>query len=85
MFVTQAQVLNANKDPAAYMFNLAKRWGFNPAAKDNLDDIKTDEVTKGHQAQSMGGGEVADDEAMDDEDLTDDEFLEAFGEKFGKR
>ena len=86
MFMTQAQVLNRNKNPSEYIYNLAKRWGYSKAVAEpakpteDADDI----IAAGQVAQSMGGG-AAPGEDQHDEELDDEEFTEIFTEMFGQK
>jgi len=86
MFMTQAQVLNRNKNPSEYIYNLAKRWGYSKAVAEpakpteDADDI----IAAGQDAQSMGGG-AAPGEDQHDEELDDEEFTEIFTEMFGQK
>lgn len=86
MFMTQAQVLNRNKNPSEYIYNLAKRWGYSKAVAEpakpteDADDI----IAAGQDAQSMGGG-AAPGEDQHDEEMDDEEFTEIFTEMFGQK
>jgi len=96
MFIVQTQCLQKGIDPAAHMYNLAKRFGYAPAAKpapapagDNKPAKSTDDIIDtliaGQKAGSMGGeGTVADVSQMAD-DLSKDEFDEAMEEMFGNK
>jgi hypothetical protein len=78
MFMTQAQVLKAGKDPAQYMYNLAKRWGYAKAAEAKPGEDKDEVIANGQRAMSMGGGEAPASEHV--EDVDDDEFAEAMND-----
>lgn len=83
---TGIAALQNGVDPASYVYNIAKRMGYTPKAKDtdnnagNQDDAKMDALEKGTKAQSVAGGanlkELA--EIEDDE-----EFEAAMKEVFG--
>mgnify|MGYP001822743319 CR=1 FL=1 len=87
MFMAQAQAMHKGINPAEYMYNMAKRFGYAPKADDAEDtkdtqDAKDDAIIAGQDAASMGGGAAPDSER--DEELDDDEFSEAFSELFGQ-
>lgn len=89
IFMTQAQVASRGKDPAQYMYSMAKRWGYQAKVADDpgktADDgglgDEFDAAAAGAKAQSMGGGAAPDSENI--MEMEDDEFSEAMSELFG--
>ena len=88
IFMAQTQALRTGIDPAEYMYNMAKRFGYSGPAPDDPGKKEPgtdadDSIIAGQNAMGMGGGVAPDDESGDEEDLTDEEFAEAFRETWG--
>lgn len=84
IFVTQAQVMSKGINPSEYLYNMAKRWGFSQKGDPSPNQDSDDAILQGQNAQGMGGG-VAPEPGNDEVDeLTDEEFMDAFRETFGQ-
>jgi len=90
MFVTQVQAMRAGKDPAAFMYNIAKRFGYagkapepDPADKGGKKaEDALDTLLKGQDAGSLGNGGSVDLAELVDAD--EDEFTATMESVFGK-
>lgn len=89
---TAAQVMAQGRNPAEYAYNLAKRFGYrpaapaaNPAAAEAAKVFKDDTAATRDAARTMGSGGAADDTADLEEGPSTPELFEAVGERFGRR